>query len=303
MTTRYGLALDWAAHTLHELRTTRPMVHGTEWIVEAMETQTQEGVTLAVAIAAALVGGRPYYLEKPIADALYEVARTLPPEARFSPDLVPCPSATVYLAQPVPTYCDCEPPCPPKWITGWCWHVSQDRVPGLAYPRVHPGLEADPELATGVLVATFYHDGASHLADLRVAECGFADDLGPMDPAPTVPLIFALWTFLQQELLVAATAHLDRAERRRVERQGAVAQDRAERLQVVYLRRPRHAGGDGAAEHREHDISWVVTGHWRHQACGPHNQERKLRWIFPYIKGDPEKPLRVSAQRIYAVAR
>lgn len=38
---------------------------------------------------------------------------------------------------------------------------------------------------------------------------------------------------------------------------------------------------------------WMVRGHWRQQPCGPRNENRKLRWIDPYVKGPEDKPLDV----------
>lgn len=52
--------------------------------------------------------------------------------------------------------------------------------------------------------------------------------------------------------------------------------------------------------HIRRTLQFVVRGHWRNQACGPGMTERRMRWIQPYLKGDPsfgkvvEKVLRVE---------
>jgi hypothetical protein len=47
--------------------------------------------------------------------------------------------------------------------------------------------------------------------------------------------------------------------------------------------------GDGSG-HVAWSHRWIVRGHWRLQACGPRQTERKRRWIDPYVKGPEDKP-------------
>lgn len=42
---------------------------------------------------------------------------------------------------------------------------------------------------------------------------------------------------------------------------------------------------------RQCHSQWIVRGHWRNQVCGPNLSERKLIWIQPYFKGNPEKEI------------
>jgi hypothetical protein len=44
-------------------------------------------------------------------------------------------------------------------------------------------------------------------------------------------------------------------------------------------------------DHRAALVRLLVTGHWRNQAFGEGRSERKLIWIKPYWRGDPEAPL------------
>lgn len=56
------------------------------------------------------------------------------------------------------------------------------------------------------------------------------------------------------------------------------------------LRSPYAREGDERV-YREYDHRFIVRGHWRDQACGPHHSERKRIWVPPYVKGPADKPL------------
>jgi hypothetical protein len=40
-------------------------------------------------------------------------------------------------------------------------------------------------------------------------------------------------------------------------------------------------------------VQWLVRGHWRNQACGPHLSERRPTWIQPHWKGPEDAPINV----------
>lgn len=58
--------------------------------------------------------------------------------------------------------------------------------------------------------------------------------------------------------------------------------------------------GDG--EPREWSCQWIVGGHWRNQWY-PSKAEWKPKYIAPYLKGDPDKPLREPKGPVYCVTR
>ncbi|MDN0055555.1 hypothetical protein [Collinsella ihumii] len=67
----------------------------------------------------------------------------------------------------------------------------------------------------------------------------------------------------------------------------------ARKVKMLVLReaaRPRH-GDKSDGEAREYSHRFIVRGFWRNQPCGPHNSERRLQWIPPFVKGPAGAPL------------
>jgi hypothetical protein len=106
-------------------------------------------------------------------------------------------------------------------------------------------------------------------------------------------VIISLGCFLQQRVAIHEEAHVERHARKRAERYQIEPM-----VKVVRLRRYTKEGGETQqAVHEDREIEWtcqwVVRGHWREQAYGPHYSLRRPVWITPYIKGPEDKPLRV----------
>jgi hypothetical protein len=59
------------------------------------------------------------------------------------------------------------------------------------------------------------------------------------------------------------------------------------------------ADGDSG---RDWSCSWIVSGHWRKQWY-PKAAEWRPKYIHPYAKGDPDKPLREPKGTVYVVSR
>lgn len=55
--------------------------------------------------------------------------------------------------------------------------------------------------------------------------------------------------------------------------------------------RPSEDGADEAGTSRHHRHRWVVRGHWRNQAHGAGQQQRKKIWVTDYVKGPDGAPL------------
>lgn len=112
-----------------------------------------------------------------------------------------------------------------------------------------------------------------------------------------LPLLRALWAFMAQELLVTEHERPDRAARKRYERTSMPEPS----IRVVHLRRALRRPSETSGVGREWSCSWLVRGHWRRQWY-PSQAHHAPRWIAPYPKGDPSKPLR-GGERVFAVTR
>lgn len=77
-------------------------------------------------------------------------------------------------------------------------------------------------------------------------------------------------------------------------------------IRVIHLRKREAAASthvaDEGAEQREYSCRWVVSGHWRNQFYASNN-ERKLIYIMPFVKGPADKPFKKPPQTVYQVNR
>ncbi len=114
-------------------------------------------------------------------------------------------------------------------------------------------------------------------------------------------LIGALWLLIGQDRV--STTETVETSKRRPRRRGSSstgAEDEFERVVVVDLHRAQPAPvevGDRAQPTYRH--RWWVEGHWRQQACGPNMSERRPIFIFPHVKGPPDRPFKTDAERVY----
>ncbi|HEX3455432.1 MAG TPA: hypothetical protein VHS03_12465, partial [Gaiellaceae bacterium] len=99
----------------------------------------------------------------------------------------------------------------------------------------------------------------------------------------------ALWLLMTQPGIASVeTSHGTRAERRRAERHGA-ATPTVQIIDVARRHTRTHANGDG--EHRHVNVRYLVSGHWRRQAYGPHRAYRRPTWIAAHWRGPEDAPL------------
>lgn len=107
--------------------------------------------------------------------------------------------------------------------------------------------------------------------------------------------------WIQQAILVTPDQHIERHERKRLEKE----LKKRPTLRLVQLRKTQHAYDEDApeAERRQYSCRFTVDGHWRNQRVGAGRAETKLTWITPYIKGPDDKPLVVSPKKVYVVSR
>jgi hypothetical protein len=115
---------------------------------------------------------------------------------------------------------------------------------------------------------------------------------------------FAKWVctaamFLEQSIVVAHHAPIDRGARRRCEKLG-----QSPTCHVVQLRPELEA--DRASSTGEHSVEWshrwMVRGHWRRQFF-PSRQTNAPVWIHPHVKGPDDKPFVEPKPTVFAVTR
>lgn len=117
-------------------------------------------------------------------------------------------------------------------------------------------------------------------------------------------MMAAFWTLVQTtRISTVARTRAPRPERRRYERAGhnAALSD----VRIVQLRKlEREAPETPVGGHRkvEWSCQWPVTAHAKMQPYGPGRSLRKLIIVGPFLKGPPDKPLRVR-QEVKAFVR
>jgi len=84
--------------------------------------------------------------------------------------------------------------------------------------------------------------------------------------------------------------------------QSVSAPSDADVVSIIELRRTR-SGPDsvtaGAGSDRKINKRFLVSGHWRQQACGPGRTLRKPRYINAFLKGPEDAPLLDPSDRVY----
>lgn len=242
----------------------------------------------------------PFYVGAAICDWLIAAVETLPDSALQAAD-APVPRGWVWFERPLPL---------PPYDTG---EASPLRALSFMPVYLRPGIrwggqrEEHDSIANG-MAQTFYaelSDGA--LWPSSVGSWPYGDkwtlprDKQRRDSAVVGRMnayMYCLFTFLRQSLLVAArTPVTDRATRRRLARQDI--HDPV--VKVVQLRRRDYQQHDESSDRAvEYSCQWVVRGHW-HQY---HTREGvQPRWVAPYLKGDPAKPLKAPTITAYEVVR
>lgn len=102
--------------------------------------------------------------------------------------------------------------------------------------------------------------------------------------------------FVRQRVLVATATVIGRGARKRVMK---VTTEHG--LQVIHLRKAETLRGHVEhGEHKEFSCQWWVRGHWRQQ---PYKDGIRPKWIDPFIKGDPDKPMKTPTEKVFAVVR
>lgn len=262
-------------------------------------------VALRALQRAVLQQAEPFYWAPPICDLLGALAPPMP-DWTLSADALPVPTAWWYFARPLPLPGDADAVEPLVALAYTREAGPAGTLQVLAYVGV-------PERAAGIPGPVVpWPLGAARSAAVQANVAADHARQGPADAvqvgwtrARVEALLRYLATglvFLGERLLVAAPAAVDRAARRRVEREGPrLGLRRPPLVQVVQLRRtlaPAAPAGGAVAW----TCRWLVRGHWRQQWY-PSQRRHQPRYIAPYVKGPADKPLRLPGARVWAVVR
>jgi hypothetical protein len=109
----------------------------------------------------------------------------------------------------------------------------------------------------------------------------------------------ALW--MKQRILVQSKGHIERHERKRMDRAQVFDRPLTD-IQIIQLRRRDVVDAtppDEKGRHVDWKCRWIVSGHWRKRG----RYALKPKWINAYDKGPDHLPLKVPTHRVYTVNR
>lgn len=135
---------------------------------------------------------------------------------------------------------------------------------------------------------------------MEIAYCK-SGDVFPENHNGLFSFVLAANAFLRQRLLINRPHPVERHARKRLEKTGAKVPST---VSVVHLRAAEHSSvrGNSSDTPVEYSCRWFVRGHWRNQYY-KHLGGTRPRYIFPYLKGPDDKPIKVPAASVYAVVR
>lgn len=267
----------------------------------------KELVRTMALLAPRAMAGELYCIGQEVGGLLSTASMSLSQDSIYSDDLLPQPYGFVALQTPLglaTTFRDGGQEETEAVVEGFCWARTKWRednakpvVVIFGFFSVNARLTIVP---VGIMEAG---QPPLHLDYMRAQLMGGRpqEELSALtDHLPRYMLAFLL--FLQQ-VLEGVHARATRGLRRRLEHAGAKQPDPL--VRVVQLRkRGQHHDAVPADEREAVDWSckWLVQGHWRKQWY-PSKQMHQPKWIAPYMKGPEDKPLKLPANRVFAVVR
>jgi hypothetical protein len=251
-----------------------------------------------------------FYLSTTIQRLLDTPARNFTGAWTFTKEQFPCPSGFVYIQNP-PEIAGLTVPKEERVIltlAGFSWNLIEQgnrsailfslwsQSPGDYRRRTIRGLF--PSNVRAVLDVPTGWEQYNMDRDLDGNEICWEDQ---SYNNYTVGLIVSFMAFTMQKIIEPEIFTPDRATRRRVQQRDP---DAKPRVQVIRLRRKatQHQTLEEERHHVEWQCQWMVRGHWRTYS-GKGGRKAQTIWISPYLKGDPEKPLREGGEKIFAVVR
>ena len=247
----------------------------------------------------------PYAFTEESAASIVMASRTIPPDAQLSQSLLPFDFAWWWFLDglAIRTY-----------------NINGDRLPvrALLVGRGHDfeetegvffstfcSLESDVTDVTTPISRSFWRYGESlHSVIDRLQKDAVGEGLiGGQhvgDIEEVCRFFFAALSWLEQKILTVSSGHIERHRRKQLarEHQAPIPSD----VKVITLRRAESSRAPhDASEPVDWSCRWVVNGHWRNQVYA--NDEHKLIYILPYVKGPDDKPLKIPTHTVYSVSR
>lgn len=122
---------------------------------------------------------------------------------------------------------------------------------------------------------------------------GIGDDQTALVKVAVVTMLAATWSLMRQETVASTQRQAFQPssnQYKKGRRPGMVTTVSLRRMRVVSDEIDQDGGRKLTHRH-------IVRGHWRQQACGPNNSERRPVWIPSYIKG-PEGAELVMSEKV-----
>jgi hypothetical protein len=253
--------------------------------------------TIGDVMAYGVEHGEPYYWSPDICRLVATAAETVP-DYRLERTVLPGEAGYFHLASPLPL--------PPREVgpsdlagVGWFWSPGDDRLQVTYYVTdflpTHPGVPT-PVSTAAWMVGQTWREALGYLTRVDIVASY------PNRAELMLRYVAACLAFIEQPYFGTERVRPERATRKRLAPgwDGDVPS-----IQVVQLRRPLPSGSGHHDDPRgaEWSCQWPVRPHWRMQACGEGRVERRPVLVRGYIKGDPSKPLKAAAERLFAVVR
>lgn len=265
-------------------------------------------------IADSLGEGDAYYWAPTVCETVAQTAPAMPGDWTLTQEAVPSRAGFFWFARPLPL----QPyKGDPQALVGLSWYLLYRRRTGSsATPQMAHVIQREGEEPVFSAVLYYAHPARRSGVPALVVPWWLGmstDDIqltnfiaSGADPADLARIRLALryvagsLAFLQQRILVAPHYQADRATRRRHQAWRPDPQ-----VRVVELRRRAELRpADGEAQVAvDWQWQWAVRGHWRQQACGTGQRERRTIWVPSYVKGPADKPLKPPQPTVFVVRR
>lgn len=173
-------------------------------------------------------------------------------------------------------------------------HSMRSGIPIQLPGNVGPAIPVGARICLPVITTTIEFGqsvGEQDIVDHQLNDPTIYDEMNTLKR-----WVLAGSALLKQRILVAERADTTRQERKRLTAEGLTGS-----VMTVVLRSTTHGQTTSSESAVEWSHRWVVRGHWRDQWY-PSQQEHRIIWVPPYIKGPDDMPLIVRPE-IYAVNR
>lgn len=240
--------------------------------------------------------GDPFYWAPNMCEMLEAVAPGIP-DVRLFEELAPCHAGLFWFAQPLSL---------PLWddtrsdLAAIGWHRAMDeegqrRIDATFFTNAYdiPGFPPFPSNLVGWEFGALMSEGLRAVDEIG-AKVLYRERYDAM-----FRYMAAAFSLMNQTIVITSDEPVTRATRKRA---AAALKTPQSSVRVVKLRRPEHQTKDSGTGPAEWSCQWVVRGHWRQQ-YHPSTGDHRPLFILPYVKGPEDKPLKVPAERVFAIVR